>query len=281
MNIIDAIINLVTNPVTKLAEYYQGRNRANNAGDALEEYVKDLFAGTFDTPAEERLRIHNEVFSYLGNNSNPPDAILKNGDAIEVKKTEADNAPLALNSSYPKHKLTANSPMISTACRNAEQWVEKDILYVVGTIAGRTNRLKQLCMVYGTEYCASGECYERIRRAIKEGVEAIEGIDFSESRELGHINKVDPLGITYMRVRGMWGISNPLKAFDYIYSKDHTKAFNFMCIISEEKWKTLERKDELVALSESRKGLSISGKQVKDPDNPAKLINVKLITFSV
>ena len=44
MNIIDAIINLVSNPVIELVEYYQGRNRANNAGDALEEYVKDLFS---------------------------------------------------------------------------------------------------------------------------------------------------------------------------------------------------------------------------------------------
>ena len=46
MNIINAIYNLVNNPVVELVSYYLGKNRANNAGDALEEYIKDLFANT-------------------------------------------------------------------------------------------------------------------------------------------------------------------------------------------------------------------------------------------
>lgn len=99
MNIIDAIINMVNNPVTQPVNYYQGRNRANNAGDALEEYIKDLFANSFDLPESERLERISGVFSYLGNNSNPPDAMLLNGDAIEVKKIETDTAALAGNSS--------------------------------------------------------------------------------------------------------------------------------------------------------------------------------------
>ena len=48
MNIINAIINLLNNPVTQLVNYYVARNRANNMGDALEEYVKDMFANSFD-----------------------------------------------------------------------------------------------------------------------------------------------------------------------------------------------------------------------------------------
>lgn len=99
--------------------------------------------------------------------------------------------------------------MISSACKSAEQWAEKDIIYTVGVVDKNTNDLKRLCMVYGLDYCASDECYSRIKTTIKNGVEAIPGIEFAESRELGHINKVDPLGITYIRVRGMWGIENP------------------------------------------------------------------------
>lgn len=281
MNIINAIINLVNNPVTELVEYYHGKNRANNAGDALEEYVKDLFAGTFDSNLSERLQILSDTFSYLGNNSNPPDAMLKNGDAIEVKKIESDNAALALNSSYPKHTFSKSNPMISTACKNAEEWDEKDILYIVGALGKKTNTLKHLCMVYGTEYCASEECYKKIREIIKTAVESTEGIEFTESKELGHVNKVDPLGITYMRIRGMWGIENPWKVFRYIYQRDTSKKFNFMCIISKAKWNTLENRTELVELSAKVDALTISDKQVKNPDNPAKLIDVKLITFSV
>jgi hypothetical protein len=279
MNIINAIINLVNNPVTHLLNYYQGHNRANNAGDALEEYIKDLFANSFDLPENKRLERISRVFSYLGNNSNPPDAMLLNGDAIEVKKIESETAALALNSSYPKHTVKASDPMISAASKRAENWTEKDIIYAVGVV--RNNNLKHLCMVYGLDYCASAECYIRIKATIKNGVETIPGIEFAESRELGHINKVDPLGITYMRVRGMWGIVNPWEVFSYVYKRNPKRNFNFMCIINNEKWATFDNTSELEALSKNNANLTISDIKIKNPDNPARLVNAKLIAFSI
>lgn len=278
MNIINAVINLVQNPVTQLVNYYQGKNRANNAGDALEEYIKDIFANSFDMPETERLERLNEVFSYLGNNSNPPDSMLRNGDAIEVKKIESDNAALALNSSYPKHTILSSSPMISSACKAAENWTEKDIIYTIGVV--KQNCLKHLCMVYGLDYCASEECYSRIKSIIKNGVEAIPDVEFAESRELGHINKVDPLGITYMRIRGMWGIENPWKVFSYVYKRDMSKEFTFMCIINESKWNTLNNIQELAGLVKVTHGLSVTDVRIKNPDNPAQLNNAKLICFN-
>lgn len=281
MNIINAIINLINNPIIKLVNDYKGRNRANNVGDALEEYVKDLFADSFDLSESDRLERVSEVFSYLGNNSNPPDIMLKNGDAIEVKKIESDGSALALNSSYPKQKLFSDSPMINKACKEAEIWTEKDMIYVVGIVNKKTNELKHLCMVYGLDYCAVDECYSRIKKTIKMGVESIQGIEFAESKELGHINKVDPLGITYMRVRGMWGIENPWKVFDYVYQRDKTKNFNFMCIINEAKWDTFDNKSELEKIASDNANVVIKNVKIKNPDNPAKLNDAKLISFSL
>ena len=64
-NIIDAIVHLVENPVTHLVNYYQGKNRANNSGDALEEYVKDLFANSFDMDERmmsfEKFKKHSHI----------------------------------------------------------------------------------------------------------------------------------------------------------------------------------------------------------------------------
>lgn len=277
MNIINAIYNLVNNPVVNVVSYYIGRNRANNAGDALEEYVKDLFANTFDMPETARMEKISEVFSYLGNNNNPPDAMLRGGDAIETKKIESCGSTLALNSSYPKHNLKSSSTMISNACRSAETWTEKDMIYVVGVVNGK--KLKHLAMVYGLDYCASEECYSRIKSTIKNGVEAIPGVEFAETKELGHINKVDPLGITYMRVRGMWGIENPWKVFDYVYQRDFTKAFNFVCIINESKWRTFDNTELITSLDIP--GFVIRDVRIKDPDNPARLVNAKLTTFSL
>ena len=277
MNIINAIYNLVNNPVVELVSYYQGRNRANNVGDALEEYIKDIFANTFDMSETERLEKLSKVFSYLGNNSNPPDAMLYGGDAIEVKKIESNGSSLALNSSYPKHTLKSSSTMISNSCREAENWTEKDMIYAVGVVNGKT--LKHLAMVYGLDYCASDECYSRIKSTIKLGVEAIPGVEFAETNELGRINKVDPLGITYMRVRGMWGIENPWSVFNYVYSRDLNKKFNFMCIINNEKWATFDNTELITSLDVP--GFSITDIKIKNPDNPAQLVPAKLITFSL
>ena len=277
-NIIDAIINLVNYKNNTLLENTAGNNRANNSGDGLEEYVKDLFAGTFNIDGAQRLEKIKNTFSYLGNNSNPPDAMLRGGDAIEVKKIEAPNAALALNSSYPKNKLYASSPMISQFCKTAERWNCKDIMYIVGFV--QSNRLKQLSIVYGMDYCADESCYLRIKNTIKESVESIPSIEFAESRELGHINKVDPLGITYMRVRGMWGIENPWKVFSYVYNRSFNSNFSFMCIINDAKWASFGNTSSLLNLTTTERSLSISNIRIKDPNNPANLRDAKLISFN-
>lgn len=202
INILTAITNIVSNPIRELRSFYAGRNRANNMGDALENYVKDLFAGTLmETDEQRRLEIFEQTFSYQGNQNNPPDIVIRHGDAIEVKKIENTNSSLALNSSYPKAKLFANSPMITAACRTCEQWDEKDIIYAVGAVNG--NHLNRLFFVYGVDYAASAEIYERIKSVISSGVNAVVDVEFSETRELGRVNRVDPLGITYLRIRGM------------------------------------------------------------------------------
>ena len=229
-NILNAIENLLHYPIIELKESYKSKNRANNMGEALEEYIKDLFAGTVGTKDEqERLKKIDEHFSYLGNQNNPPDSILKFGDAIEVKKIEGKNANLALNSSYPKSKLFSNSKLITHECKNCENWIEKDIIYTVGVVNGE--QLKDLCMVYGMDYSAEQSIYERIKDIIITGVSSIENVQFAPTNEIAKVKKVDPLGITDLRVRGMWSIQNPFKVFDYIYQRDTTKQFNFMCII--------------------------------------------------
>ncbi len=278
-NIITAIINIVSNPITEITSYYNSKNRANSMGEALEEYIKDLYAGTVEETDEQvRNRKISEIFSYLGNQNNPPDSILRGEDAIEVKKIESKNSSLALNSSYPKHKLYANSNMITDACRRCEEWVEKDIIYTVGVV--KNNILSNLSMVYGTDYAASEEIYTRIKDVISSGVNSIPDVEFAETNELGRVNRVDPLGITYLRVRGMWGIENPMRVFNYVYTRDDSKDFNLMVLINKSKYETLENTEELEGLVGQVDGLNINTVDIKNPDNPAQLRQAKLITFS-
>lgn len=278
-NVINAIINLIENPIIALKQTYLGNNRVNNVGDALETYVQDLFIGAVDLPSEQRLQRISEIFSYKGNTSNPPDLMLKGGDAIEVKKIESKNSDLAFNSSYPKAKLFIDNPMITTACKTAEPWQQKDMLYAVGVMNGEN--LQSLAFVYGGDYCADDAIYRAVKQRIKQGVETIEGVEFAETKELGRINKIDPLGITYLRVRGMWGIANPFKVFDYVYQRDFSQTFNFMAIINDEKWLSLPNREALLQVIDNHTNADISNIKIKNPNNPAQLKSAKLIRFFV
>ena len=279
-NIISAIINLVENPKIELIRKGSSHNRANNMGEALEEYIKDLFANTVDIEDEQvRNAAISTTFSYLGNQNNPPDSMLHGGDAIEVKKIESKNFALALNSSYPKAKLFAVSPMIKKECRECENWTVKDMIYAVGVVKG--NNLESLAFVYGEDYCANKETKENIKTTIKNGIGSITDVEFTESKELGHVNRVDPLGITYLRIRGMWGIENPFTVFKYVYQCNQNNKFNFMCIINTDKFGSFENTSELYELVKTNNKLKIQDVHIKNPNNPAQLREAKLITFEI
>ncbi|MFI3303479.1 MAG: NgoPII family restriction endonuclease [Rikenellaceae bacterium] len=279
-DIIDAICEVVKNPMYKLKDHYIGRNRANSMGESLETYIKDIFAGTVNiNDIDVRMQMLSDTFSYLGNTNNPPDSIIRGSIAIEVKKIESNDSSLALNSSYPKPKLYSNSSMISTACRECEEWIEKDMLYCVGVVKG--SYLKSLSFVYGEDYCANKEVYERIKTTIKNGVESISNVEFAETNELGRVNRVDPLGITYLRVRGMWGIENPFKVFSRIYKRDYSMDFNFMAIINDSQMQKLGNLNRLTDLQKEYPTLSITKVKIPDPNNLAIFKGATLITYKI
>lgn len=274
-NILEAIINIANSSVISLKNHYSGRNRMNNVGEALETFIKDAFANSIHTENEtERLKKYNAVFSWLGNQNNPPDIMIKGGDAIEVKKTQSANSDLALNSSYPKSSVLADSPMIVQACKNCEQWNEKDLIYCVGHTTDE--QLKSLWLVYGSIYAANHETYQIIKQKITEGINEIPNVELAPTNELGRVNRVDPLGITNLRIRGMWQIQNPRKVFNYLHTASSENDFELVAIIPLSKYESFP-KESLEKIEKSN--LTIKKVQVKNPNNPANLIDAVLITF--
>ena len=277
-NILIALNNLINNPITNLISHYKSANRANNMGDALEYYVKDLFCGCLNEKSlDKKNELYSSYFSYIGNQNNPPDIIIKEGDAIEVKKIESDKSGIALNSSYPKNKLYANSPMITTYCKNCEPWNEKDIIYVIGVV--KQNKLKILWFVYGDCYAASKEIYEKIKNKISSGINQLEGVEFSETKELGRVNKVDPLGITYLRIRGMWGIDNPIGVFKYLGLNHSGQNLTVNVIMQKTKYLSFPECDRQQLENLQNGAFSIKDVKIKFPNNPAVLLDAKLLRF--
>ena len=234
-NIIDAVINIVHSGVYSLQESYIRANRANSMGDALEKYVTDSFCGAIGESDEfVRLEKIKEVFSYLGNDSNPPDAMLRGGAGIEIKKIQSRGSSLQLNSSHPKSKLYATDPMITSHAVNAEVWDIKDFIYAIGWV--QQNDLRELALIDASVYCADTNIYTDTFESIKLGIASIPNVNFSPTRELGRVNRVDPLGITNLRIRGMWLLENPFTVFNYIYLPRKNKLFNLFALLSEENY---------------------------------------------
>ena len=215
--ILHAINNIIENNLYDLGEYSRSnyKTRINNTGEALESFIKDALCGQFKLTEKERIESQSEKFSYTGNQNNPPDLIIKDGDALEIKKIERNESVIALNSSFPKDKLYRNSSMITAFCKNCEEnWEEKDICYVVRCL-DKKQVIKSLWFLYGNVYCAKPDVYLKIKDKITDSIEDLD-IELSDTKEIAKIKKVDPLGITDLRVRGMWGIKHPSKVFSYV-----------------------------------------------------------------
>ena len=279
-NILEAIVNIAELPILNVDQITFGNNRVTNVGEGLEFFVKDAFSNNFTTNDKaEKIVKYAETFSYEGSKTRPPDLMLSGGDAIEVKKTESLFSELQLNSSHPKSKLYASSSLINNHCRTCEDWEVKDIIYAVGHIPKSSKTLSSLWLIYGTIYAADEEVYIDLKDIVTERLENTHEISFSETKELGRVNSVDPLKITNMRIRGMWLLQPPVKVFDYAYTYDKKLKFQLVAIIPIDKYDTFPIESRNKIEQSDNETLQIQNIKVKNPNNPVDLIDCKFITI--
>ncbi len=281
-NLLIALANIVENPIVDLLSFYKGSNSANSMGDALETYIKDIFCNSLELSNSEKDKLYSQNFSYLGNQNNPPDIIIKNGDAIEVKKIESLSSAIALNSSYPKDKLHIDDTRITNECKTCEgsTWEHKDIIYAVGISPKGTDKLKALWFVYGDCYAAKRDIYQRVADKISNGISEIPDVELVETNELAKVKKVDPLGITDLRVRGMWHIENPIKVFQDVVHINGENNFTVNTLLLTDKYNSFPEKDRKKLESLQNGNFKIQDIEIKSPNNPAQLLKAKLISYA-
>ena len=272
-NILEALINIVENKDYEIKEYTKGGNRAQNMGEALEEYIFDAFSNSFKIEDnEERRTKHQEVFSFLGSKNKIPDAILKNGDALEVKKATSESS-IQLNSSYPKHTLKATDTRIKASALTCEEvkWEEKEMLYCFGYIPSGGKHLKSIWFVYGRILCDLQEVYEEIIDNIKSNLD-----DDYSGNELGGATGVDSLKITTLRVRGMWVIKHPQKVFSKLVKDWGNKDFEVKALIPKIIFDNFPKnsKDRLI-----ESVLNFEEIELPDPTNRAKTLECVFIYY--
>lgn len=280
-NVLEAIYNIAHRVDLSIQNITSGNNRANNVGEGLEAFVKNAFANTFtETDKAKRLATYAQIFSYQGSKRNPPDLMLRGGDAIEVKKTESLTTELQLNSSPPKAKLFANSSLITTHCRDCETWIEKDFIYIIGHVPKKSNhQLSSLWFIDGSIYAADEHVYTSLKDDITTNIEDIPDVDFSPTNEIGRVNRVDPLQITNLRIRGMWLLQAPFRVFDYVHGYSDAYSFQCIAILPEEKYVSFPQESRTKI--ENSPTIVLTDIKVQNPNNPVELVSCKLIKYCI
>lgn len=271
-NILSAIINLYNTKNYLTPNSPTTHNRINDVGSGLEDYVRDLFL-------EKSIgngKPVSDIFSYLGQKNHPPDLILRDGDALEIKKIESINASsIQLNSSYPRDILYANDEKITDKCKNCEieSWIEKDIFYVIGFVKSR--EVKSIFFVQGNCIAASYNSYIKLYNAIKDSINTND-YEFEETNEFAKLKKIDPLGYTNLRIRGMYELKNPYSMFDFCKLKTDANLSVF-CLMTDEKYLSFD--NELRNSLNGCDEVDISTKKIPCPNNPGSILECKFIQF--
>jgi hypothetical protein len=271
-NIIEAICNLNSYMTYNLSEV-KGlvSNRIQAQGDALEKFVKIAFLGEMkelESLTKEELDVLTDAnFDWLGQKNNIPDAILKDSDAIEVKKNESPTSMLALNSSYPKSYLSDED--VSKKCiEKTGKFGSKKLIYAVGTVKPNSSELKSLWFVYGDCMAADRSLYKNLFQNVKDAVTKV-GIDkgirmTKDSKEPGRFLEIDELNRTNMRIRNMFELESPVVAFEEIVTYDKAAHFqcNFLCLKEQFQSFPEESVSRLKKLN-----IEINEVKIKDPND--------------
>jgi hypothetical protein len=276
MNVLLALKHLIDNKYSLIDQTSNGLRRANNAGDSLEGYIKDAFAGSMEAKnAVARELAWNKTFSYRGSANNPPDAMIWNGVAIETKKIGGYKGDLALNSSHPKAKLRRDDSKISEAAKLAEEWVERDIVYAIGTVKG--GHLKRLWLIYGDCLAADASYYSRTEQILSKLINESSGLSLAATNEIANIRQIDPLNRSILRIRGMWSLKNPNNAFEDLTSLESSTQFYVM--LRESAYQELPETDRNMLESLKVSGLQNRIISIPDPDDSSKQIEARFISY--
>ncbi|MDQ7058788.1 MAG: NgoPII family restriction endonuclease [Ghiorsea sp.] len=150
------------------------------------------------------------------------------------------------------------------------------MIYAIGVV--QQQHLKHLWLIDGACYAAERETYTRIEQTISCGVNEIADVEFSVTKELGRVNKVDPLGITYLRIRGMWHIENPNKVFQQVYKINQKNTFSLAAIIRKSKYDAMPESDKQAI--EKHANIEVKPIKIQNPNNPVKRLEAVLIHIS-
>ena len=284
LNILTAIKNISDFKTNNMREYFKdyATTQIKTVRQEMEYYVKDAISGSFKSVKDKKpTDRYDGVFSYVGSKNKPPDMIIQGGDVVVIKTIKTYKGSLTINNYPPKDRLKWNDPWILKNCREIDggQWNSKDIFYVIGWTEKR--RMKYLNFIQGCCFIPEEEVYNKKIHGLKKNIFNYlesEGLEASSTIGLGKVNNTDPLGITNLRIKGVWSIMNPLKIFSDTFSYDKNRDFTLIVLMFKNKFDSFPKNDIDAIVND--KQIEIKDVKIGNPNNPQKKIDAKLITTS-
>ncbi len=259
VNVLGAIINIIENQYSSDLSKDDSSHIKLDASEALETYIKDAFCNSFNESYSSKVAIYSKYFSWHSNSSCcPPTAILKNADAIDVKRVANKKDRVSLHNLYPRDNLYADDLMITSDCKECEDWSKKDLLYVVGEVDTQVN---SLWFVYGDCYFANRQFYQSA------------------------LDITDPLNITtFDFAKNNFILNNSCTALhpsSLIANTDFSyKNNNFINVVmSVDKYESCPLTTRKSLEAYAGRGVTIDNFQIPSPNNSSKLMNAKLISY--
>ena len=74
---------------------------------------------------------------------------------------------------------------------------------------------------------------------------------------------------------------NPHKIFSYLNKVDMSAKFQVLCLMKKEKYNSFPDTDKTALESTTKENYLLEDIKIKNPNNPASLLECKLITFKV
>ena len=268
-----------------LALKNQNGPSTQSKGKPFELFAKNFYSGCLGALTDSVESAWSKTFSYLGSENHPPDFMVINGDAVEVKKL-VNTSSIQLNSSPPKQYLRSDDPRITKDCRSCEQWVEKDFMYLVGKTTKEF--VEAIWLVQGRCMFEPNQKYSNLVHQTKAALHSLgESEDFQSGTmvanqpngDLANVKSVDHTDSS-LRIRGMWIVKHPSKLFSDFFIKPREKHFVFNFLVTQEKFNTYSEESINELSNCGDINLSIIKRQIQDPSNNLALLDVVHISWS-
>lgn len=277
-NTLIAFRNILERNSCRLTPIFRQGGSANAAGDSLEYFIKDMYCTQAQSYQflEEKERVYDRYLSWKGDSKRFPDFIVKNGVGVEPKKLNGySRSSLSLNSSFPKDYIYPNSQNVPYI---DEVWEKKDVVYVVGNLEKSGDKLLTLWLAYGNTFVADNSSYLQTKETIVEKIKEITTLQFVPSLELGRATRVDPLGLTNLRLRGMWELAHPANIFqNYLTMNDiPTGATKINLVILKKDYEEIPIPPEFNDYLSTNK-MIINEVGIPDPNNPSELLEALIL----